>query len=170
MLDNLIKLRDMVSTSNRDMAQRGLNPNIITIVAKAITDQIIMMVNVIAVVLLINQKSVQHMEKNVTSANHFSKLCRSSKSTGGGSKAQNHLHCHVHEMEEKAIQFQYDTYVIKMKRTLIQFTTPVYESSKELSSNVAFDEIRNQPKCLQYALTDLKLRNKAGNSDKVCFK
>ena len=53
---------------------------------------------------------------------------------------------------------------------MIQFTTPVYESSKELSSNVALDEISNEPKYLQHALTDLKLCNKAGNSDKDCFK
>ena len=102
--------------------------------------------------------------------NHFSKLCRSSKSTGGGSKAQSHS-CHdVHEMEGKEIQFQYDTDAIEIKGTLIKFTIPVYKSSKELSSNVAFDEISNQPKCLQCALTDFKLCNKAGNSDKVCFK
>ena len=73
-------------------------------------------------------------------------------------------------MEDKEIQFQYDTDAIQIKRTLIQFTTPVYESSKELSSNVALDEINNQPKCLQCALTNLKLCNKAGNSDKVHFK
>ena len=73
-------------------------------------------------------------------------------------------------MEEKKIQFQYDTDAIEIKTTLIQFTTPVYESSKELSSNVAFDEIGNQPKCLQCALTDLKLCNKAGNYDKIHFK
>ena len=73
-------------------------------------------------------------------------------------------------MEEKEIQFLYDTDTIEIKRTLIQFTTPVYESSKELLSNVAFDEISNQPNCLQCVLTDLKLCSKAGNSDKVCFK
>ena len=37
-------------------------------------------------------------------------------------------------------------------------------------SNVAFDEISNQSKHLQHALTDLKLCNKDGNSDKLCFK
>ena len=73
-------------------------------------------------------------------------------------------------MEEKEIQFQYDTDAIEIKRTLIQYTMPMYESSKELSSSVAFVEISNQPKHLQCALTDLKLCNKAGNSDKVCFK
>ena len=46
----------------------------------------------------------------------------------------------------------------------------MYESYKELSSNVASDEISNQPKCLQHALTDLKICNEAGNSDKVHFK
>ena len=66
-------------------------------------------------------------------------------------------------MEEKEIQLQYDTHAIKIKKTLIQFTTPVYESSKELSGNVAFDEISSQPKCLQHALSDL-------NSNNVCFK
>ena len=89
--------------------------------------------------------------------NHLSKLCRSSKSTGDGSIAKHHTHCDVHGMEEKEIQFQYDTDAIEIKRTLVQFTTPVYESSKELSRNVAFDDINNQPKCLQHALTDLKL-------------
>ena len=42
--------------------------------------------------------------------------------------------------------------------------------SKELLSNVAFDEICNQPKCLQHAVTNLKLCNKAGNYGKVHFK
>ena len=46
-------------------------------------------------------------------------------------------------MKEKEIQFHYDIDAIKIKRTLIQFTTPVYESSKKLLSNVAFDEISN---------------------------
>ena len=46
----------------------------------------------------------------------------------------------------------------------------MYESSKELPSNVLFDEISDQPKCLQHALTDLKLCNKAGNTDEVHFK
>ena len=73
-------------------------------------------------------------------------------------------------MEEREIQFQFDTDAIEIKRTLIQFTNPVYESSKELSDNVAFHEISNQPKHLQHALTDLKLCNKDGNSDKVHFK
>ena len=93
------------------------------------------------------QKGVWHKEKNVTSftiKKHFSILCRSSKSTGGGSKVQHHLHCDLHEMGEKEIQFQYDTDAIKIKGTLIQLTTLVYESSKELSGNVAFDEISNQ--------------------------
>ena len=102
--------------------------------------------------------------------NHFSKLCRSRKSTGCGSKVQHHLHHDVHEMVEKEIQFQYDTDAIKIKRTLIPFTTSGYETSKELSTNVAFDEISNQSKHLQQALTDLKLCNRAGNSDKVHFK
>ena len=73
-------------------------------------------------------------------------------------------------MEEKEIQFQYDTDAIKIKRTLITFTTAVYESSKELLSNVPFDDINNQPKHLQHVFTDLKFCNKAGNSDKVHFK
>ena len=73
-------------------------------------------------------------------------------------------------MEEKEIQFQYDTDAIEIKRTLIQFTTPVYNPPKNLLRNVAFDEISNQPKWQQHAHTDLKLCNKAGNSDKVCFK
>ena len=102
--------------------------------------------------------------------NHFSKLYRSSKSTGGDSIAKCHS-CHdVHELEEKEIQFQYDTDAIKIKRTLIQFTIPVYESPKELSRNIVFDEISNHPKCLQHALKDPKLCKKVGNSDKVCFK
>ena len=98
----------MVSTTNRDMAPRGLNPIVITIIAKAITDQVVVVVNVITVVLFINQNSVQHTKKNATGAtrkNHFSRLCRSSKSTGGVITGQHHL-CHdVHEMEEKGIQF-----------------------------------------------------------------
>ena len=64
MLENLIKLKDMVSISSRNMAPRGLNPNITTIISKAIPDQVVMMVDVISVVLLINQNSVWHMEKN----------------------------------------------------------------------------------------------------------
>ena len=48
-------------------------------------------------------------------------------------------------MEEKDIEFQHDTDAIKIKRTLIQFTTPVYESSKELLSSVAFDESSINP-------------------------
>ena len=92
-----------------------------------------MVVDVVTVVLLINQNSVWHMEKNVTVAtnkNHFSKLSRSSKSTGGGHIAKHHSWCDVHEMEEKEILFHYDTDAIKIKSTYIQFTTPVYESSK----------------------------------------
>ena len=76
------------------------------------------------------------------------KVCRSGKCNGGDSKVQHHLHHDVHEMEEKEIQFQYDTDAIEIKRTLIQFTALVYEFSKELASNVAFNEISNQPKCL----------------------
>ena len=68
MLEKLIKLRYMVSTSSRDMTPRGLNPNVITIIAKAIPDEVVMVVDVITAVLLINQKRVQHMEKNVTGA------------------------------------------------------------------------------------------------------
>ena len=113
------------------------------------------------------------MEENVTDATrkkHFSKLCRSSKFTGGGSIAKFHSHHDIHEMEEKEIQFQYGTDAIKIKGTLMQLTTPLSESSKELSSNIAFDEISNQSKCLQCALTYLMLSNKAGNSDEVHFK
>ena len=66
MLENLIKQRYMVSTSSRDKAPKGLNPNIITIIARAIPDQVFVVVDVITVVLLINQNSVWHMEKNVT--------------------------------------------------------------------------------------------------------
>ena len=56
MLENLIKVRYMVSTSSRDMAPRSLNPNVITILTEAITDQVVLVVNVVTVVLLINQK------------------------------------------------------------------------------------------------------------------
>ena len=101
---------------------------------------------------------------------HFSKLCRSSKFNGGGSIAKHHSSHDVHEKEEMEIQFKCDTDAVEIKRTLIQFTTPVYESSKELSSNVAFDEISNQPKHLHCTFTDIKPCNKVGNSDKVHFK
>ena len=50
------------------MAKRGLNPNVTTIIAKAIQDKVVMVVDVITVVLLINQNSVWHMEKNVAGA------------------------------------------------------------------------------------------------------
>ena len=38
MLENLFKLSYMVSKSSRDMAQRGLNSNVITLIAKTIMD------------------------------------------------------------------------------------------------------------------------------------
>ena len=131
------------------MAPRHLNPNVITIIAKAIPDQVVIVVDVTTVVLLINQNSVWHMEKNVTGATRkpFFKALQESESTGGGSKAQHQSHHDVHEMEEKEIQFQYGNDGIKIKRTL-----------------------NNQPKHLQHALTGLKLCNKAGNSHKVHFK
>ena len=53
-LENLIKLRYMVSTRSRDMAPRGPTLNVITIVTKAITDHVVMVINVVTVVLLIN--------------------------------------------------------------------------------------------------------------------
>ena len=68
MLENLIKLKYMVSISNRNMAPRGPNPNITTIIAKAIPDQVVVVVDIITVVLLINQNSIQHTEKSVTGA------------------------------------------------------------------------------------------------------
>ena len=90
------------------MAPRGPNPNVTTILAKAIPDQVVSVVDVITVAFLVNQNSVQLFEKNVTGATrkkHLSKLCRS-KSTSGGSKAQHHLHHDVHEMVEKEIDLQ----------------------------------------------------------------
>ena len=162
MLENLIKLKYMVSISSRNMTPRGLNPNITTIIAKAIQDQLVMVVDVVTVVLLINQNCLVYGKEcyRCHKKNHFSKHCRSCKSTSVGSITKCYLHCDVHEMEEKEIQIQYDTDAIMIKRTLIQFTTPVYNSPKELSSNVAFDEISNQPKHLQCSLTDLKLVTK----------
>ena len=41
--------------------KRGPNPNVTTIIAKAIPDQVVMVVDVLTVVPLINQNSVQHM-------------------------------------------------------------------------------------------------------------
>ena len=82
-----------------------------------------MVVDVVAVV-PINQNSVWHMEKKVSGATrkkHFSKLCRSIKSNGGGTIAKHHSCYDFHEMEEKEIQFQYDTDAIEIKRTLIHF-------------------------------------------------
>ena len=43
------------------MASSGPNPNITTIVAKAIPDQVVVVVDVITMALFINQNSVQHM-------------------------------------------------------------------------------------------------------------
>ena len=54
--------------NSRNMAPRGPNPNITIIIAKAIQDQVVMVVDVLTVVLLINQSSVQHKEKSVTGA------------------------------------------------------------------------------------------------------
>ena len=68
MLENLIKLKYMVPISSSNMASRGPNPNVTTIIAKAIPDQVVMVVDVITVADLINQNSFQHMEKNVTGA------------------------------------------------------------------------------------------------------
>ena len=50
------------------MAPRGPNPNTTTIIAKAIPYQAVMVVDVITVVHLINQNSVQHTEKSGTGA------------------------------------------------------------------------------------------------------
>ena len=47
------------------MALRGPNPNITTIIVKATPDQVVGVVDVVTVVLLINQNSVWHTEKNV---------------------------------------------------------------------------------------------------------
>ena len=49
----------MVSISNRNMAPRGPNPNVTTIIAKVIPDHIVMVVDVV---------SDWHMEKDVTGA------------------------------------------------------------------------------------------------------
>ena len=153
-------------------APRGPNPIVTMIIAKAIPYQVVVVVDNITVALPINQtmSGIWKRVLHVPQENHFSKLCRSSKSTGGGSKAKYHS-CHdVHEMEEKEIQFQYDTDAIKIKRTLIQFNNTSVWILPKLSSNVALDKISNQPKHLQCALTYLKLCNKAGDCDKLLFK
>ena len=55
MFENLIKLKYMVSISNRNMAPRGQTSNITTIITKDIPNQEVMAVDVVTVVLLINQ-------------------------------------------------------------------------------------------------------------------
>ena len=50
------------------MVPRGPNQNITMIIGKAIPDQEVMVVDVITVILLINQNSVQHAEKSVNEA------------------------------------------------------------------------------------------------------
>ena len=68
MLEHLIKPKHMISISSRNMAPRDPNLNIMTIIAKAIPDQVVVVVEVRTVVLFINQTSVQDTEKNVTGA------------------------------------------------------------------------------------------------------
>ena len=48
------------------MASKDPNPNVTTSIAKAIPNQVVVVVDVITVVPLINQNCVWHMEKNVT--------------------------------------------------------------------------------------------------------
>ena len=55
-LQNVENILNMVSTNSRDMAPKGLNQNAITNIAKAITDQKVMVVNIVTVFHLINQK------------------------------------------------------------------------------------------------------------------
>ena len=50
------------------MAPRGPNPNVLTVIAETSPDKVEGEVDAITVVFLINQNSIQHMEKNIAAA------------------------------------------------------------------------------------------------------